>query len=116
MVMSDLKQIAALTALNAMFRKKWFDICAVDAVAKMLGRDPDCDAYRTLRTLHCVHFADMPKELRDAIPKLVAQCLDTEPVFQFALPAPPLPPAPPPKPVIREDTPGRNNFFRRLFR
>lgn len=83
--MSDLKQLAAMTSLNSMFQKGYFDICTVDSVGKMLSINPKGDAYDVLRTLHCIHFEKMPKELRDQVPELIRQCLDVEPTFQFPL-------------------------------
>lgn len=82
--MTDLKELAAKTALNNMFRKGHFNICAIDDVAKLLDVDPKGEAYTILRTLHCVDYSTMPKELRDAIPDLVRQCLGREVTFQFA--------------------------------
>jgi len=79
-----LRELSALTALNAMMAKGWLDICTVDAVATMLGRSAKCPAYDVLRPIHCVHFDKMPPELRDAIPGLVHECLGTSPTFQFA--------------------------------
>ncbi len=80
---TDLKTLSALTALNHMMEKGWFDICTIDSVATMLGRNPKGEAYDTLRPLHCVHFEKMPRELRDAIPGLIQQCLGVEPIFKF---------------------------------
>lgn len=80
----ELKKLAALTALNNMLQQGHFSICAVDDVAKLLGlQKPRCDAYNTLRALHCIDYAKMPKELRYAIPDLIQQVLGVDPVYQF---------------------------------
>jgi hypothetical protein len=82
--MSDLKQMSALTSLNSMMHKGYFDICTVDSVGELLGIKPrEADAYLILRPLHCIHFNRMPQELRDAIPSLIQECLGVAPVFQF---------------------------------
>lgn len=81
--MDDIKQIAAMTSLNSMFQKGYFDICTIDSVGKMLSINPKGNAYDILRTLHCIHFVKMPKLLRDQVPELIRQCLDVEPTFQF---------------------------------
>lgn len=82
--MEDLKKLAAMTALNNMLQQGHFSICAVDDAAKLLGmRNGRCDAYNTLHALHCIDYAKMPKELRDAIPGLIQQVLGVEPVYQF---------------------------------
>ncbi len=97
-----LKELAAVTALNSMFNENHFSICTLDRVASLLGRRPEAEAYRLLRTLHCIDYADMPAELRDALPGLVAKCIGTEPVFQFPLPvAAPAPPPPPPERTMK---------------
>jgi hypothetical protein len=82
--MADLKHLSALTALNAMMAKGYFDICTVDSVAELLGVSVrGSDAYKTLRPLHCVHWPQMPQELREAVPGLIQECLGVEPAFQF---------------------------------
>lgn len=81
--MNELKELSAITALNAMMQKGWMDITAIDTIGTMLGINPKCEAYNILRPLHCVHFDKMPPQLRDAIPGLVKQCLFVEPTYQF---------------------------------
>ena len=82
--MTDIKQLAALTSLNSMMDKGYMDICCVDSVGKLLGINPKIsDSYNTLHALHCVHYAKMPQELRDAIPALVQECLGVAPTFKF---------------------------------
>lgn len=80
---TDLKELAAVTALNAMMAKGWMDICTIRSVAEMLGRDPRGDAFGILHSLHCIHFDKMPPALRDAIPALIEQCLDCAPTHRF---------------------------------
>ncbi|MFA7291839.1 MAG: hypothetical protein WC023_06280 [Rhodocyclaceae bacterium] len=82
--MTDLKQLAALTALNNMMAGSHFSICTVRDVGAMLGVAPDrCEAYRMLTTLHCIHWDKMPPELLQAIPGLIQECLGIAPVYQF---------------------------------
>lgn len=80
----DLKELSALTALNNMMEKGHFDICCVREVGKLLGVNPEAHpSHAILRPLHCVDFAKMPPQLRDAIPGLVQDCLGVSPTFQF---------------------------------
>lgn len=81
--MDNIKQLAALTALNEMFAKGHFSISTIDSVATMLGVDPKGDAYNTLRPLHCIDYAKMPAALREEIPRLVKDCLGVQPFFQY---------------------------------
>lgn len=81
--MADLKQMAAMTALNNMMQKDSFSICTIDNVGKVLGVNPKGESYDILYTLHCVNFSKMQPELRDAIPDLIQQCLGVAPVYQF---------------------------------
>lgn len=84
--MDDLKALAALTALNEMFASSHFSICTIDKVATLLGVHPQRDAYNTLRTLHCVDWNRMPRQLRDSVPQLVQQALaDGSTPVQFEL-------------------------------
>lgn len=82
---TDLRELAAVTALNAMMAKGWMDICTIRSVAEMLGRDPRGDAFGILHSLHCIHFDKMPPALRDAIPALIEQCLDCAPTHRFTI-------------------------------
>lgn len=77
---TDLKDLAAAAALNDMMAKGWMDICTIRSVAEMLGRHPRGDAFEILRSLHCISFDKMPKELRDEIPRLIEQCLNCAPI------------------------------------
>lgn len=81
--MDNLKELSALTALNEMMAKGWFDICTINAVAELLGVNPRGESYRILYPLHCVHFDKMPGELREAILGLIQDCIGMAPIFQF---------------------------------
>ena len=81
--MDNLKELSALTALNEMMMKGWFDICVINKVAELLGVNPRCEAYRIVAPLHCIDFDKMPDELRVAIPRLIQECLGIAPIFQF---------------------------------
>lgn len=80
---TDLRELAAVTALNEMMSQRHFSICTIDTVGKLLNRNPAGDAYNILHSLHCIHFDRMPQELRDAIPALIEQCLDCAPTHRF---------------------------------
>lgn len=81
--MSDIKQLAALTALNNMMESGHVSICTVDEVAKLLGIDHKGEARDVLSTIHCVKFAKMPDELRAAVPGLIEKCLGMAPFYEF---------------------------------
>lgn len=76
----------AIAALNKMLRQRYFDICTIDSVAKMLGVNPRSESYAILRPLHCVDYADMSASLKAKLPALIADCLGEPPMFQFTLP------------------------------
>jgi hypothetical protein len=81
--MDNLKNLAATTALNAMLADRHFSICTIDSVASMLNVKPASDAYNILRAVHCIDYAKMPAELRQAIPGLIKECLGVAPVYEF---------------------------------
>lgn len=83
--MTDLKQMAALTALNDMMQKGHPNICTIREVGELLGVNPkqDQEAYTILSSLHCVSFGKMPAELREAVPELVQRCLGVSPIYEF---------------------------------
>jgi hypothetical protein len=80
----QLAHLSILTSLNKMMTTSHFDICTVDAAIKVLGSTPDGQAYKILRHLHCVNWMDMPRELREAIPKLIERCINV-PAHQFQI-------------------------------
>jgi hypothetical protein len=78
--MEETKRLVAVTALNAMLRKGYFDICVIRCVAEMLDIEAEGDAYRTLAPLHCIHYEDMSAEVKDALPSLIKTLLGVEPM------------------------------------
>lgn len=80
----QLAQLSVLTSLNKMMKGVYFDICALDAAVKALSVVPDAAAYAILRPLHCVHWSEMPPELRSAVPGLIERCIGV-PAYQFSL-------------------------------
>jgi hypothetical protein len=75
--MSDIKVMAATAALQKMLTQSYFDICTIDNIIKMLCLVPDKDAYDILRTLHCVHYNQMPAELLEQLSILIMRVLDS---------------------------------------
>jgi hypothetical protein len=63
------------TAVTDLFEKKYFDICKIDQVLKIIGARQAGQAYDMLHSLHCVSYDKMPQELRDRIPHLVNEVL-----------------------------------------
>lgn len=86
MTTDHLRRLSAETALNNMMEGRYFDICTIDKVAAVLNVQPEGDAYKILRPLHCVDWAKMPAELRDAVPGLIEKCLGVAPTYRFKLP------------------------------
>jgi hypothetical protein len=81
---TQLSHLGVLTALNRMLLDTYFSISTVDTAIKLMGSCPDGRAYDILRSMHCVHWKDMPKELREAIPKLIERCINV-PAHQFQI-------------------------------
>lgn len=80
----SLKADVAVSSINTLLRKSFFDICIIDNVAKLMGVNiMGSDAYKILRTLHCVDYAAMPRNVHESIPALIAECFDQPEVFQF---------------------------------
>ena len=70
---TDLKMAIAVTAVTKMMKDTYFSICSVDSVCKVIGASTHGSAYDMLRALHCIHFVDMPKEVRESIPALMRE-------------------------------------------
>ncbi len=107
--MDDLKQQAAIAALNQMMSKGHFSICTIDTIASMLGITPDPDAYALLRTLHCVDYTAMPRDLYARLPDLIQAALSGHQVFQFALRSPPA------GQIVLIEQPTKPGMLQRLF-
>lgn len=84
----SLAALAVTTSINAMLAGGHFNVCVLDKAAKLLGVNAKGRAHDILASLHCVDYAQMPVDLRAAIPALIVECLGVEPTFQFPAPAP----------------------------
>ena len=73
------RRLVVTAALNELFTKKYFNICQLSAVLEVTNGSENTEAYRLLRTLHCVDYAAMSPELRNTIPQLVNECLAPPP-------------------------------------
>ena len=83
--MADLKQQAAVVALNKMMAGGHFNVCTVREIAEMFGVMPDPEPMGVLKTLHCVDFNKMPRELYASLPALIQAALSGAKAFQFDL-------------------------------
>lgn len=71
----ETRRLVVTTALNHLFNERHFSICTLDRVLDTMQGTQKSDAYKLLRTLHCVDYAAMPPELRNSIPTLVNEAL-----------------------------------------
>ena len=81
----ELKRLSAETALNHMMSSGHFSICAVRDAAKLLGVNPQGEAFDILHALHCIDWDKMPTTLRDAVPDLIEQVIGVQPTYVFRL-------------------------------
>jgi hypothetical protein len=74
-----LEALAAECIIGAMRAKaldgKWFNISGLDKIDNLFDSEAEKAArnsreWKFLRRLHCLNFADMPLEVREAIPAL----------------------------------------------
>lgn len=65
--------LAVQTSLKNLLEAKHFSICTVDSILQVTRTVPDGRAYKALRLLHCIDYADMPRELLEEIPNLLAE-------------------------------------------
>lgn len=74
--MSTFDQVIIEKALDKLFTEKYFDICKLDELGKLLGVSPQHHPhYRKLRILHCEHYADMPPVILAELQQKVMECL-----------------------------------------
>ena len=69
------RRLVVEASLNKLLTEKHFSICTLDAVMEVMDLPRGSDAHKLLRTLHCVDYRVMSKELRDTIPLLVREVL-----------------------------------------
>ena len=72
-----IKMMAAQASLQKLVSQGHFSICALDTIAEMLGVKPEREAYQILRTLHCVDYNQMSKELLAELPDLIARVIQS---------------------------------------
>lgn len=73
----ETKQLVAKQAIARLFTERYFSICKLDDVIALTGAQRGSEAYRLLRALHCVDWADMDPALRERVPLLVREALLT---------------------------------------
>jgi hypothetical protein len=74
----QVKKLVVQTAINKLFTDNHFSICTLDKVMDVMNISENTDAYKQLRALHCVHYSDMTKEMRDVLPLLVNEALKVD--------------------------------------
>jgi len=77
--------MVAKVALNELFEHSFFSICKLNTVMDLLGKGHrNSKVYKQLYALHCVHYADMPDDLKNQIPYMVNELLTNNPSTQAA--------------------------------
>lgn len=82
--MDEFHKKAATLALNKMFEGNYFDICTVDKVIKLTGCIANKKDYQALSALHCTHWTDMDKDMRNMVMLKTMQIFET-PKFDMEL-------------------------------
>lgn len=61
--------------LDKMFQQQWFDVCVVRDCASLLKVSLFNTSHTMdrLRVIHCVHWDQMPVELREMIPEMISE-------------------------------------------
>ena len=77
-MMDEIQKLAARAALKKMSQDGYVCICTIDNILKMTGGIPNAKDYQVLRTLHCVHFREMPPELLRGLPLLIQRVLESD--------------------------------------
>jgi hypothetical protein len=73
---SELKALVVKSAMRKMMQQGYFDICTVDKCLDLLGIAPVNEAYKMLRTLHCVNYNAMEPAIQSALPRLLSDTFD----------------------------------------
>lgn len=99
----------AKVALENMFAKQYFDICALDGLGDMMGVNvQQHHKYPELRALHCVHYNKMSPQLKAYVRNTVLEILSMESILYMAPPAR--------EPInLTPPTPERKNWLQKLL-
>ena len=71
--MNAIERLTCQAALAKLLSDPQFSICTVDNILKVTQTVPDGRLYRALSLLHCVNYRDMPPELLQELPGMLAQ-------------------------------------------
>jgi len=63
----------ALTAVRKMLKGRYLDITTVRSVCEVIGANANGAAFDMLSALHCINYADMPRDVREGIPALMRE-------------------------------------------
>lgn len=79
--MSTIRSQVILVGLQKIFNQRHFSICEVRDLAKLFGPNEIPKEYLVeFQMLHCVHFSEMPRSLRDALPaRVIEACASCTP-------------------------------------
>jgi len=75
----EIKIKAVQAKLKHMSNQGWFCICTIREAAQLLEVNISSEQLSFLNLLHCVHFADMDKELAEEMQIVVEEILGQEP-------------------------------------
>lgn len=73
--MTAFERLAVETALRKLFSQRYFSISEIDSILKVTGTVAPARVMNSLRLLHCVDYGEMPRELLEELPQMVAEAL-----------------------------------------
>lgn len=79
--LSEFQQRAAAAALTKLLNGRYFSISDLQSIAKTVGRESACGGrdFDALRSLHCVDYADMGRELSAMVREKTCELLGLPP-------------------------------------
>ena len=80
------KRMAAFV-MEKMFKGTHFSICDVDTACKLMGCQYRGNTYEKLRTLHCVDWGDIPKDIMELVPVWINEVLGGPRLTVVSIPA-----------------------------
>ncbi len=69
------RRLVVEQSLNCLLNERHFSICRLNDIADVLGANRNTDAFRLLRTLHCMDYTAMTPQMREALPQLINEAL-----------------------------------------
>lgn len=83
-MINEFRKIAIETAIYKLFNKKYFDICTLNDIIKLINHPIQHNIYAELQAFHCVNYSEMCPRTKELLQEKVVECLRGDNIFNPA--------------------------------